>query len=144
MKRIFALLLLTILSSPIWMLTACTSNGTPHEISMAPASAVPAEMQRAPIRIREAYQFALAYPEALKNVPCFCGCVKLGHTSNYDCYIQDAPNNGPVVFDQHALGCTICVDITQDVIRMTREGRAPPAIHRAIVSQYSQFGPSNQ
>lgn len=111
---------------------------------MAPASELPQAMQTAPERVREAYQFAVANPEPLKNVPCYCGCGAMGHTSNYDCYIKDAPANGKLVFDEHALGCSICVDITQDVLRMTRDGRAPPQIRAAIVNTYSRFGPSNQ
>lgn len=111
---------------------------------MAPMSVMSPEVQSAPQSVREAYQFAVANPEPLKNVPCFCGCGAVGHKSNYDCFIQDAPANGKIIFDQHALGCSICVDIARDVLRMTREGRAPPAIHTAIVNTYSRFGPSNQ
>jgi hypothetical protein len=111
---------------------------------MAPVSELPPAMQSAPERVREAYQFAVANPEPLKNVPCYCGCGAMGHGSNYDCYIKDAPGSGKIVFDEHALGCSICVDITHDVLRMTRDGRAPPQIRSAIVNTYSRFGPSNQ
>lgn len=111
---------------------------------MAPTSALSTEIQSAPLRVREAYQFAVANPEPLKNVPCYCGCGAMGHTSNYDCFIKDAPANGKIVFDNHALGCSICVDIAQDVLRMTRDGRAPPAIRAEIVNLYSRFGPPNQ
>lgn len=101
-------------------------------------------MQNAPTRVREAYQFAVANPDALTNVPCYCGCGAMGHTSNYSCYVNEAKADGAIVFDDHALGCSVCVDITQDVMRMTREGRAPPAIRAAIISTYSQYGPPNQ
>jgi len=125
------------------MMTSCGSGDAKHELHMAPLSALPMEMQHAEPRVQQAYQFAIENPEPLKNVPCFCGCAVAGHTNNYDCYIADAPNNGAIRFDQHALGCEICVDITQDVMRMTAEGRAPPQIQRTIINTYSQFGPSN-
>lgn len=143
-KRLFSFLLLTSLFAPTLMVTSCASTPTQHDVQMAPMSMLSPEIQSAPQRVREAYQFALANPAPLKNVPCYCGCGALGHTSNYDCYIKDAPTNGKIVFDEHALGCSICVDIAQDVLRMTRDGRAPPDIHSAIVNTYSRFGPPNQ
>jgi|SRR5581483_3421714 hypothetical protein len=144
MKRLFSFLLLVSLFAPSLMMTSCASNTTAHEVHMAPMSALSPEIASAPQRVREAYQFAVANPEPLKNVPCYCGCGAIGHTSNYDCYIQDAPTNGKIIFDEHALGCSICVDITQDVLQMTRDGRAPPAIRAEIVNTYSRFGPPNQ
>lgn len=142
MKRLFALLMLASVIAPVLMVTGCATT-TKQELHLAPVSDLPPEMQNAPQNVREAYQFAVMNPDALKNVPCTCGCGPLGHTNNYDCYIQDAPNNGKIVFDSHALGCKICVDITQDVMKLTREGRAPPQIQRYIINQYTQFGPSN-
>lgn len=126
-------------------MTSCASQpAQQHEVHLADVSELPLAMQQAPQTVREAYQFAVANPEPLKNVPCFCGCGTMGHTSNYDCYIKDAPANGKIIFDEHALGCSICVDITQDVIRMTGAGRAPPEIRANILDTYSRFGPSNQ
>lgn len=145
LSRAISLVLLSTLFAPTLMsVTACAPSAPQHELTMAPMSALPHEMQSQPERVREAYQFAVANPEPLKNVPCYCGCGTLGHRSNYDCYIKDAPANGKIVFDEHALGCQICVDITQDVMRMTRAGRAPPAIRADIMGNYSRFGPSNQ
>lgn len=143
MKRIMSCLMLVGLLAPVLSMTGCGSQPTPVSIEMAHHSMLPTAMQSAPELTRQAYQFAVANPEPLKNVPCFCGCDVLGHSNNYDCYIKDAPTNGSIVFDEHALGCDICVDITQDVMRMTGEGRAPPDIQRTIIKTYSQFGPSN-
>jgi hypothetical protein len=143
MKRWIYLVLLVVVSAPTWLTTACAANPA-HEIKMAPASALPMQMQSAPTRVREAYQFAMANPDALKNVPCYCGCGAIGHTSNYACYIKQAKTDGSFVFDDHALGCSVCVDIAQDVMRMMRDGKSPPEIRTAIVATYSQFGPPNQ
>ncbi|MBI4670909.1 MAG: hypothetical protein HY741_04465 [Chloroflexi bacterium] len=143
MQRLFSMLALVSLLAPTLFATGCAAQSN-HELQLAPVSMLMPEMQQAPQTVREAYQFAVANPEPLKNVPCFCGCGAMGHTSNYDCYIKDAPTNGKIVFDDHALGCSICVDITQDVMRMTRDGRAPPQIRQTLLNTYSQFGPSNQ
>ena len=125
------------------VLTACgaASGGSPK---LAPVSSLPAKMQAAPARVREAYQFAVANPDALKNVPCYCGCGAAGHTSNYACYLKEAKPDGTLQFDEHALGCSLCVDITQDVMRLTGEGKSPAAIRSTVVATYSKFGPPNQ
>lgn len=142
MKRLASFLLLATIFVPTLTMTSCA---TPQQqVSMAPMSMLSPEISSAPERVREAYQFAIVNRDLLEKMPCYCGCGAVGHKSNYDCYIQDAPNNGKIIFDEHALGCSICVDITQDVMTMTRDGRAPPSIRRTIVDTYSRFGTSNQ
>ena len=106
-------------------------------------SQMPEEVQKAPTTVREAYQFAVSNPDALKNVPCYCGCGAAGHTSNYSCYVKEIKPSGEVVFDQHALGCSICVDITQDAMRLTRQGMSPKDIRAYVDKTYSRYGPSN-
>ncbi len=143
MKHAFAMVLLTgSLLAPL-LTTACASSPA-HALKMAPMSMLPKQMQSAPTKVREAYQFAVENPDALKNVPCYCGCGAMGHTSNYSCYIRQAKTDGTLLFDDHALGCSLCVDISQDVMRMTRDGRAPPDIRATILATYSKFGPANQ
>lgn len=155
MKRSFTLitsrkqaLLLLFLALPVvWALTGCsggTGAGSGSTLTMAPLSAMPAEVQNAAVSVQEAYRFAVANPDALKNVPCYCGCDAAGHTSNYSCYINEAKSSPEQpVFDSHALGCTICVDITRDVMKMTSEGVPQADIFTSIDSVYSQYGPSN-
>jgi hypothetical protein len=102
-----------------------------------------AEIQNAPSVVKAAYQYALSNSDDLKNVPCYCGCGAAGHTSNYSCYVQEIKPSGEVIHDGHALGCSLCVDITQDVMKMTQAGKTKPEIRAAIEQTYSQYGPSN-
>lgn len=139
MNRIFSLVLLTALLAPLLLTTACAATPS-HDLKMTSLNTLPTKMQNAPTRVREAYQFAVANPDALKNVPCYCGCGAIGHTSNYSCYYNEAKQ----MFDEHALGCSVCVDIAQDVMKLTRDGKSPPDIRAVIVATYSQFGPPNQ
>jgi hypothetical protein len=142
MKRPFLLPALLIGSL---LLAACGAGGQQSsKAKLAPVSALPKPMQDAPATVRTAYQFAVANPDALKNVPCYCGCGAIGHTSNLACYIKEFDADGKPVFDDHAMGCSLCVDIAQDVMKMTGEGKSPADIRQQIVDTYSKFGPANQ
>ncbi len=145
MKRKLPLLMLLI----SLLLSACApavknSSGAAEmaHLKMAALAQMPAEVQRASVNVREAYQFAVANPDVLQNVPCYCGCGAMGHTSNYACYVKNDAG-GQVEFDQHALGCSICVDITQDTLRMLGQGKDLQEIKLTIDQTYSQYGPSN-
>jgi Protein of unknown function with PCYCGC motif len=48
-----------------------------------------------------------------------------------------------VTFDSHALGCSICVDITQDAMRLLRQGKSVQDIRAYVDQTYSRYGPSN-
>ncbi len=141
MKRWFLpMVLLTALA-----LSACSPASPPGaKVNLAPISQLPTSAQKAPTRVREAYQFAVANPDLMKQIPCYCGCGAMGHTSNYACYVKDAKPDGSMVFDDHALGCSLCVDITQDAKRMLDEGKSAQDIRATIVANYAKFGPPNQ
>jgi hypothetical protein len=127
------------------LLASCTpGRQSDSRVQLAPVSALPQPMQAAPAAVRTAYQFAIANPEALRSVPCYCGCAAIDHKSNLACYVKEFGVNGKPVFDAHALGCGICVDIAIDVMRMTAEGKSPTEIRQQIVDAYSKFGPENQ
>ena len=53
--------------------------------------------------VRVAYEFA-ARPEVLGQVPCFCGCHKLGHRSNHDCFVAARVGSGRVTWGGHGMG----------------------------------------
>lgn len=104
---------------------------------------MPPEVEAAPQVVRQAYGFAAQHPEVLKQVPCYCGCGAVGHKSNYDCYVSGVDADGTITFDLHAVGCSICVDITRDTMRLLQEGHSVAAVRTQIDSTYSAFGPSN-
>lgn len=126
------------------MLTPTVHTADVHgrEITLASKSLLPNFVGGAPARTQEAYQFAIAYPNELKNYPCYCGCVGQGHRDNLDCYISNIDETGKISFDTHAVGCTICADITQDVMRMMREGLSTKDIRTYIDDTYRSSGPS--
>ncbi len=148
MKRMLNLLVLLSLLAPMVLATGCGASSaqgaSEHNMKLADVSMLPQEMQSAPTTVRESYQFAVANPDALKNVPCYCGCGAMGHTSNYSCYVKQVDEKGTVVYDQHALGCSLCVDITQEVMKLSAQGKSPGEVRQQVVAQFSQFGPPNQ
>jgi hypothetical protein len=59
---------------------------------------------QAPASAQEAYRFAVANQDLLQWMPCFCGCVDQGHTSNFDCYVQEVRGDGSVLLDSMSFG----------------------------------------
>lgn len=83
-------------------LAGCGSNSA-REIELAPLEQMPDYVQTAPTNVQEAYRFAVANPELLEQMPCYCGCGGVGHTSNIDCYVKAFNADGSVAeFDNHA------------------------------------------
>jgi hypothetical protein len=141
LKLLFLLLLITVFS-------ACSGGGGKTDtaaggLKMAPMDGMPADVLAAPAQVQQAYQFAAANPEVMQQVPCYCGCGDMGHTSNYACYVGGKNADGSLQFDTHALGCSICVDITLDTMRLLKEGKSVPEIKTYIDQTYAQYGPSN-
>ena len=123
-------------------LPACSTQQT-SDLDMMSMDQMPMDVQSAPMTVQTAYQFNAANPDIMKDIPCYCGCGDIGHTSNYDCYVSSVDDKGVITFDNHALGCSICVDITQDVMRMLRDGRSPQDARAYIDTTYSKYGTSN-
>jgi len=127
-------------------LSACGGKGesnNDHDLAMTSLDKMPAEVKSAPVAVRQAYQFNVANPDVMTQIPCYCGCGSMGHTSNYSCYVSSVDANGTVNFDTHALGCSICVDITQDTMRLLKDGKSVPEIKAYVDQTYAQYGPSN-
>ena len=124
-------------------ISACSTQNNSSDLHMMALDQMPAQVQSAPVTVQTAYQFAAANPDVMKNIPCYCGCGGIGHTSNYSCYVSSVDDKGKISFDNHALGCSICVDITQDVMRMLREGKSPQEARTFVDATYSKYGPSN-
>ncbi|MCC7206666.1 MAG: hypothetical protein IT323_05135 [Anaerolineae bacterium] len=95
-----------------------------------------------PPDVQAAYDFAATHPDELRKYPCYCGCGAMGHRDNLDCYVKSFDENGLPIYDRHATGCAICIEITQDVMRMRGQGQPSTAIRAYIDATYSPYGPS--
>lgn len=115
-----------------------------HDHPMAPLKDMPEMVRSADARTQEAYRFAAANPDAAAEVPCYCGCVGLGHETSYDCYVAGTTADGALEYDMHAVNCTVCVDITQDQMRMMDDGDSPDTIRAWLAGNYAKYGPPTE
>jgi hypothetical protein len=73
-------------------------------VQFGPVDSLPTAVREAPADVQEAYRFAVANPELLKVIPCYCGCEVFQHRDNYACYVDDVKPDGTVIYSDHGLG----------------------------------------
>src|SRR5829696_2097263 len=103
-RKVVFLLLIGLIA--LTSLPTCTTQSQESDVhlDMTSMDQMPSEVQSAPVTVQEAYQFASANPDVMKDIPCYCGCGNVGHTSNYACYVSSTDDKGNIQFDNHALG----------------------------------------
>ncbi len=89
--------------------------------------------------VRAAYEYALENPKLLKQIPCNCGCNRLGHQNVEDCFVKEFKNNGKVVFEEHGANCGVCYSTALDSKTLFKEGKSPQEIRDFINKKYSYF-----
>ena len=136
-KFVFAFMVSLLFSLNV---SACSTNSQ-QKLHMMPMDNMPMEVRSASMHVQQAYQFGAANPDILGDIPCYCGCESIGHESNYDCYVADVESSGMIIYDTHAVTCSICVDITQDVMSMIRDGRSTQDARAYIIAEYSKYAP---
>jgi hypothetical protein len=88
--------------------------------------------------MRATYEFSARHPEVMRYVPCFCGCERGGHKDNHDCFVATRDSADKVtMWDTHAIGCEICVDVAYQAMQMHNSGAAVSAIREAIDKKYT-------
>jgi hypothetical protein len=100
-----------------------------HEATTLPEYASTPELARL-------YTFAYEHPEVMTYMPCTCGCGAMGHNSNWNCYVKSIDANGAVIFDEHAVNCGVCQEITADVIRSWQRGSPLQEIRDFVDATY--------
>jgi hypothetical protein len=94
--------------------------------------------------IQQVYEFAARHPEVLQYQPCYCGCERIGHRANHDCFIKTRAANGTVTqWDEHGIGCAICLGVGRDSMALFNGGAKPAEIRAAIDRKYGAFYPSS-
>jgi hypothetical protein len=91
-------------------------------------------------RTQTAYAFALARPDILRWLPCYCGCGAMGHLSNLDCFVKPADGDS-VVFEEHGSYCDVCADIALGAQDMLGRGMTLAQMRAAIDSEFGGLAP---
>jgi hypothetical protein len=94
--------------------------------------------------VQQVYEFAARHPEVLRYVPCFCGCERVGHTANHSCFVKSRAADGRVLeWDNHGMGCAVCIDVARDAMTLFNSGTKVVAIREAIDKKYGSHFPSS-
>jgi hypothetical protein len=112
---------------------------TQAEVSAA-WQARPDYVKALPSEWQGAYAFALARPDVLQWLPCYCGCSEMGHGSNLDCFFQKRDASGALRFEEHASYCDICVETANLAQAMLRDGKSMVQIRAAVDAQFGGSG----
>jgi hypothetical protein len=116
----------------------------PHTGALPPLPRVSYQPPRAMAVVQQVYEFAARHPEVLQYVPCYCGCERRGHNGNHDCFVKSRAADGKVTeFDEHGMGCTICIDVARDAMTLFNGGVSPSQIRAAIDKKYGAHFPSS-
>ena len=87
---------------------------------------------------------AARHPEVLQYVPCYCGCERMGHNGNHECFVKSRKPNGTVTeWEPHGIGCAICLDVGRDAMTLFNSGTAVPQIRAGIERKYASHFPSS-
>ena len=86
--------------------------------------------------IRQAYAYAVHRPDVLRSIPCYCGCERLGHRNNEDCYLRGRAESGVPNWNLHGVTCELCVDATRDAAGMVAERKPLATIRRVLDRKY--------
>lgn len=86
----------------------------------------------------DGYRLAAANQELFDRIPCYCGCKQdpEKYQSLKDCF-YDRKSGG---FDEHAAGCTTCLDEAMDIGQWRNDGSSPREIRDKIDEKYSERG----
>ena len=76
-----------------------TASG--DRLHTVPAGHLPMFAASASSVVQTVYRYAVAHPEVLRYVPCYCGCDRFGHRHNGDCYVQDRHADETITFTSH-------------------------------------------
>lgn len=93
--------------------------------------------------VQQVYEFSARHPEVLQFMPCYCGCERIGHRGNHDCFVKSRAANGTITqWDEHGIGCAICLGVGRDAMTLFNGGAKPAEIRAAIDKKYGSFYPS--
>jgi Protein of unknown function with PCYCGC motif len=102
------------------------------QVSFAPSRPMP--------MVQQVYEFAARHPEVLQYVPCYCGCERMSHNGNHDCFVKSRAVSGRVTeWESHGVGCAVCLDVGRDAMTLFNSGNSVAQIRAAIDKKYGSY-----
>lgn len=80
-------------------ISAISASG--DQFDRVPAGQLPAFAASNSSLVQMTYRYAVAHPDVLRHIPCYCGCEGAGHRHNGDCYVQARHADGTITFTSH-------------------------------------------
>jgi hypothetical protein len=128
-------------AAPVKPATATTKPAPPG--ALPPLPRVPYAPARPMAVVQQVYEFAARHPEVLQHVPCYCGCERIGHGGNHDCFVKGRAVDGRITeWEPHGIGCQVCIDVGRDAMMLFNSGASVTAIRDAIDKKYRSHFPS--
>jgi hypothetical protein len=94
--------------------------------------------------VRTVYAFAAHHSDVLKYVPCFCGCERMGHRSNDDCFVARRSASGQILeWQPHGVICEICLDVAHEAMQLHNTGASVDQIRAEIDRKWTSQGASH-
>lgn len=88
-------------------------------------------------QVRAAYEWAAQHPDVAQYIPCFCGCERMSHKGNDDCFVRARDTEGRVTaWEPHGMACEVCLDVANESRRMYASGASVTQIRSAIEQKY--------
>lgn len=116
-----------------------TDLPSPDEIAAAWATS-PVYVHQHGAATEEAYAFAVARPDILQWMPCYCGCAAMEHRSNLECFLERRDAGGPIAFEEHASYCDICVQTALKAKQMLAQGATLTQMRAAVDEAFGGRG----
>lgn len=118
-----------------------TTEGEILETTSGPDE-LPAFLLNHTNRTVDLYAASYEYREILRQINCYCGCMKLDnpHDSLLRCYIAEVRADGSIVWSDHSAACGICKMELEDVMVLAKQGKSTDEIRDAIDAKYKPAG----
>ncbi|HXH23750.1 MAG TPA: PCYCGC motif-containing (lipo)protein [Vicinamibacterales bacterium] len=99
---------------------------------------------RLPQHLRGPYAYAAHSADVLQHIPCYCGCVREGHRSAVNCFLNGFRPDGTPNWTDHSFNCEMCLHIAREVMLMSSQGLSVQRIREQIDERYRALGqPTN-
>lgn len=100
----------------------------------------PRSARTAPSALAGAAAFAAHNADVMRSIPCYCGACPTDHASILNCYVTGFRQDGSPMWTDHASTCPICINVTREVMLMTRKGWPVEHIRETLDREYRRAG----